>query len=573
VTNFLTVMKNVLLCLCVFISFSARAGLVAPGIFSVPSLDFNSPSEDLNPLYSMMKDAKIVALGESVHTNGSFQKANARIAKFLIEKHGFRNLLIETPRSLSLALEKYVKTCHRNIPISDALGKILPQFNSVELAALYSWVRDFNCSHPLDQVTLIGFDIQAPGLDEKEIEKFVNNKALALATRLAELRLCSPPSENIWSFLGPTDDADLQKCHQFLNDLSPFIERQISENRGDLELSVIALRYSAAMARYNEHDLIAANSWRDLGMATMIQKIVTNSPPRSKSIVIGHLMHVARDGQEIFNFASRSMGSYLNDWYGSGYFVSETLSYKIALAKWWPYGFYQPSPKSFEGTLYSLSKENLLVNVASNTIAEVDSKVEVVSQPNIIMSKYWDAVMFVPTTEPMTNYPDIKYPDPPQTAPNMNFEFARCTSTWMPPNAWSLVGKGFSIACDQIASSSTAGGALLTSSIPHDGFGAIAQCLPLENFTGTINLSGYLHSEKVKNGYAGLWMQVTAPDGITLASDDMSGHGIIGTSHWAHYEINLKVPATAAQVCFGVLLTGDGSVGVGSLNITSTSVP
>jgi erythromycin esterase-like protein len=548
----------------------ATAGKLPDGISSVPTLDFNSTNDDLAPFADMVGGSAIVALGESAHTDGSYHKANARLARFLIERQGFRNLFIETPKALSEALGRFVKVCTLTPPgLTTALQGLFSQYNSVELATLYSWVRDFNCRHPYDQVSVIGFDIQAPGADEQRLEQFVQTVATKQKSRMGELQICHPPSKNPWSMAGPTTEKDLATCEKILDDLQPAIDRQSLSARGDLHRAVIALRSSARMARFRSvGDRVASDCARDEGMARMIQSLIADSKPGSKTVLLAHILHVARSSEGIAGFGAKSMGTHLSNWYRKSYVVSVALSNKIATAAWWPFGVYTPSSTSVEGVLSAFGQGNLLINVHANKLFTPSAKVEAMGQKQLVMPEHWDSIMFAPDSVAMTDSPGVQYPKPPPTGADTEATFPGCGPIWALPVGLQVAGQGYQVSCSSGSKHSNTG-VTLESHAPHDPFGYVFGCTQILNFAGQITLTARIRTMNVANGAAGLYLQVMSSEGKSLGFKDMSGRGITGTTDWHLYQISIEAPANTSQACFGVVLSGSGSVGFDQLSTAS----
>ena len=87
-----------------------------------------------------------------------------------------------------------------------------------------------------------------------------------------------------------------------------------------------------------------------------------------------------------------------------------------------------------------------------------------------------------------------------------------------------------------------------------------------EKFAGEkIKLTGYLKTENVSGGWAGLWMRIDP--GVSF--DNMQQNGVKGTTGWKKYEITLDLkPEIAQQIVVGALLVGKGKVWVDNLEIT-----
>lgn len=94
-------------------------------------------------------------------------------------------------------------------------------------------------------------------------------------------------------------------------------------------------------------------------------------------------------------------------------------------------------------------------------------------------------------------------------------------------------------------------------------FGTMMQVFRAERYVGQrIRLSAFVKTDQVEPGFAALWMRVDAADGDVLQFDNMANRPLTGTLDWNHYAIVLDVPESAAQISFGVLLSGSGQIHV-----------
>lgn len=87
-----------------------------------------------------------------------------------------------------------------------------------------------------------------------------------------------------------------------------------------------------------------------------------------------------------------------------------------------------------------------------------------------------------------------------------------------------------------------------------------------ENYKGkTIVFSGYIKTENITKGYAGLWMRIDPQ----IAFDNMMHNGVKGTTDWQKYEIELQMnPEKTDKIVFGALLVGTGKMWIDNLKIT-----
>ncbi len=80
-----------------------------------------------------------------------------------------------------------------------------------------------------------------------------------------------------------------------------------------------------------------------------------------------------------------------------------------------------------------------------------------------------------------------------------------------------------------------------------------------------ITLTGYIKTEDVTDGYAGLWMRIDP----SVAFDNMQDRGVTGTTDWTRYEISLRMdPEKTQQIVIGGILAGKGKMWVDDLNLT-----
>lgn len=92
-----------------------------------------------------------------------------------------------------------------------------------------------------------------------------------------------------------------------------------------------------------------------------------------------------------------------------------------------------------------------------------------------------------------------------------------------------------------------------------NGFAVARATLPVTAVAGKrIRFSGYIKTEGVTRGYAGLWWRVDGPS-RPLALDNMENRGATGTTEWKRYSIEMIVAPNAQAIWFGALFPGNGT--------------
>jgi erythromycin esterase-like protein len=98
-------------------------------------------------------------------------------------------------------------------------------------------------------------------------------------------------------------------------------------------------------------------------------------------------------------------------------------------------------------------------------------------------------------------------------------------------------------------------------------FGVATGTFPVSRAAGKrVRYSGYIKTEGITRGFAGLWWRVDGPSGV-LAFDNMQSRGVKGSADWTKYTIELPVDASAKNINFGALLPGDGTAWFDGLTI------
>ena len=139
------------------------------------------------------------------------------------------------------------------------------------------------------------------------------------------------------------------------------------------------------------------------------------------------------------------------------------------------------------------------------------------------------------------------------------------------PAAWNLGGKGnYSADIDTTKSKCGKNSAFIKSLDDNCDYYVWTKHIPV-NFSGSkIKLTGYVKTEDISDGYAGLWMRIDPKVGF----DNMSKRGIKGTSKWTKCEIELKLNSEkATDIYLGGLLVGNGTAWFDNLEVLVDGKP
>ncbi|NPA09446.1 MAG: peptidase S41 [Chlorobi bacterium] len=144
---------------------------------------------------------------------------------------------------------------------------------------------------------------------------------------------------------------------------------------------------------------------------------------------------------------------------------------------------------------------------------------------------------------------------------NLDFETTENNS----PALWKLMGNNSAKVFSDFNEKQQGKASAVIESEGTEGFRAIMYTLP-NNYAGRkITLSGYLKTENVTDGFAGLWMRID-PE---VAFNNMQNVGLKGTNDWKKYEVTLNMsPENTQQIVIGALLSGKGKIWVDDLKVS-----
>ena len=135
---------------------------------------------------------------------------------------------------------------------------------------------------------------------------------------------------------------------------------------------------------------------------------------------------------------------------------------------------------------------------------------------------------------------------------------------------WSSIGnEDYNIVYDTTISQNGTASASVEGNGKLEEYKVLTYSIPADFGGKKIKLTGYLKTENVTEGWAGLWMRID-PD---VSIDNMESRKVQGTNDWKKYEIELETNNRATTISFGGLLVGTGKIWVDNFNITVDGKP
>ncbi|MBO2010623.1 S41 family peptidase [Hymenobacter negativus] len=161
-------------------------------------------------------------------------------------------------------------------------------------------------------------------------------------------------------------------------------------------------------------------------------------------------------------------------------------------------------------------------------------------------------------------------------APGSNLNFEQLDPKTRLPAGWELpTDKNYRVATDSLVHYEGRYAVRIQSETAvHEGssFGVARLKIPVRFQGKTVKLTGYLKTENVREGFAGLWLRVDGENG-TLAFDNMQKQALHGTLDWQPYTIELPLGDKAETVLLGGLLPALGTMWIDQLSLTVDGQP
>ena len=113
---------------------------------------------DLEPIRSLVGDARVVGVGEAAHGVGEFHNLRHRLLRYFVAKLGFTAYCTEFPFDEGLAINAWIHGGSGNVGDVTTLGRHAPFGEGTEARALLQWMRDWNAKNG-NRLSFYGLDV------------------------------------------------------------------------------------------------------------------------------------------------------------------------------------------------------------------------------------------------------------------------------------------------------------------------------------------------------------------------------------------------------------------------------
>lgn len=285
------------------------------------SLEAGRGFDDLKPLKKILKDARIVGLGEATHGSREFFQFKHRMLEFLVKEMGYTVFAIEASYAGCNNINDYV--LHGKGDRAKALASQgFWTWDTNEVSDMIDWMREYNKTAPAGRkVKFLGYDVQHYGQGIDLVIDYLKKTAPEYAERadatFKPLRL-SMQQYNQRSAEEKAQDG--RQLLELIGHLS-FHETRFARATSPAEFGY-ALHHARNVFQFYESYVNAMKDPkypfnRDYYMAENIEYLLNAEPPGTRMVVWAHNAHIyyGNLGQ------TPAMGAHLRKMFGDAYYA------------------------------------------------------------------------------------------------------------------------------------------------------------------------------------------------------------------------------------------------------------
>ncbi|HPW17561.1 MAG TPA: erythromycin esterase family protein [Candidatus Aminicenantes bacterium] len=307
----------------------AQVGAVAAwlGQRAVPltSVRAGAGFDDLRPLGALLRDVRVVGLGEATHGTREFFQFKHRMLEFLVRELGFTAFAIEASYPACWNIDAYVLGGPGD-PAAALASQGFWTWDTNEVSEMIAWMREYNRTAPAGRkVRFLGYDIQHLGRVLAVVSDYLGRvdpdavePARAALEPLLDMKsvqaLRKKPAEELKRVEGPYRDL---LAHMAFH-RTPYVRgSSAAEYEEVLQHIRVAGQFFNSYAVTPAGPEAAARLSRDFYMADNIWQLSQALAPGTKMVVWAHNAHVSKGDL----YGSPAMGAYLARFFGEAYYA------------------------------------------------------------------------------------------------------------------------------------------------------------------------------------------------------------------------------------------------------------
>ena len=275
--------------------------------------------DDFSFLPEVLKDVRIVGLGEGSHGTRQHFQFKHRLLRYLVENMGFRTFVIEAAMDACDVINDYV-LYGRGDRATALAGQHFWTWDTEEVAAMIDWMREHNTTcDPGQEVSFLGFDVQSCDVARDYLTKHLlplaegNAKYLNTSYAESEVKKLRDIIENCEQYHESGTRDELPDATFLLGWVTGY-DHYIKESTSAEEYKKI-FRYARYLFQHIDCAIKGGGNWpRDLWMYENVVYLMEELPADAKVVLWAHNGHMSAQ------FDWVTMGQRLKEKYGSQYY-------------------------------------------------------------------------------------------------------------------------------------------------------------------------------------------------------------------------------------------------------------
>ena len=291
-------------------------------VIPISTVEAGNGFEDLMPLKDILKDKKIVAMGEATHGTSEFFKMKHRFFEFLVEEMGYRVFIMECDGGDGQVINDYILKGEGNI--DDSLGEL---YRTEEVKNMIKWMKEYNddSSHK-EKIKFYGMDNVNIVDTLPKLSYYLGKLDKELQTKVEDT-LNTIYRNDIKALTNEQLDSILLNINEFKKDMENAKEKYLNNNlQNEYELAIWNLNLVSQCVEYRIEvnksvdqmvQSVAAMNLRDKYMAANVKWIQEHESKsgNDKVMLWGHNLHVS-SMDDFYKY----MGKNLKEMYGDEYY-------------------------------------------------------------------------------------------------------------------------------------------------------------------------------------------------------------------------------------------------------------
>lgn len=328
---------------------AAEAWLASRAI-PLKSLEAGAGFEDLKPLKSVLRNVRILGLGEASHGQREFFQFKHRMLEFLVTQMGFTAFSLEASYPACMKINEYVVDGTGD-PKAALKNQGFDQFDTREVLEMIEWMRSYNSKLPeAKRIKFLGYDMQVQYQYAHEALSAYFKKVAP--EHVAELDAAYAPLKIVKNNLAIVPQSPDEQARSFarLNQLRSFLlanrdkfVKQTSQWDFDVmllharvleQVPRVRIKMNSAVMKatekkvpvYSLPEFVEAAALRDVYMAENAETQLKMLGPKGRLIVGGHNGHVqlgpwGEGIPDLTGLKIPAMGGFLRKKLGDAYYA------------------------------------------------------------------------------------------------------------------------------------------------------------------------------------------------------------------------------------------------------------